>query len=173
MRTLYLLRHAKSSWDDPSLDDFERPLARRGERAAPVIAEYMRREGLVPDLVLCSAARRTLDTWKLAAPILGPDIPVQVAEALYTAPPGRVLERLRSQPDDVSTVMVVGHNPTIQELACRLSGAGSKKAMKRLGAKYPTAALAVITFASDHWEDVEPEGGYLERFVRAKDVERA
>jgi phosphohistidine phosphatase len=171
MKTLYLLRHAKSSWDDDGLDDFDRPLAERGSEAAPRIAEHMKREGWIPDTVLCSAARRAVETFELVRPVLGLDGAARIERELYLADPGVMLQRLRALPDSSSAVLMIGHNPGHEMLAKLLAGDGKRKAVKRLQKKYPTGALAVLTFQTDRWGDVAEGTGYLEAFVRPKDID--
>lgn len=171
MKTIYLLRHAKSDWGDPILDDFDRPLAARGRQAAPRIAAFMRAKGLVPDVVLCSAARRTLETWDYVAPELGDEIPVSIRRSLYHGSPGQLLAALRRLPDEVSSVLLVGHSPGIERLAMQFSGTGSDdKALHRLRGKFPTAALAVIAVDTDAWDDIGQGRGRLTHFVRPKDL---
>ena len=123
MKRLFLLRHAKSSWDDPGLDDHERPLAPRGRRASKLIGEHLRRERIEPSLVLCSSARRTRETVERVMPARG-GTAVSVEDGLYTASSGGLLQRLREVPPDVESVMLVGHQPAIQELALDLAGDG-------------------------------------------------
>ena len=124
MKRLYLLRHAKSSWDDPTLADHDRPLAPRGRRAAKVIAEHLGREGIAPELVLCSPSRRTRQTLTRIAPGLGKSADVQIKPELYAASAADLLEVLHEVPDEVESVMLIGHNPGIQDLALSLAGAG-------------------------------------------------
>jgi phosphohistidine phosphatase len=169
MKMLYLLRHAKSSWDEPALPDFQRPLAERGRKAAPQMGDYLESEGLTPDAVLCSGARRAVETWQSIAPHF-PDARVQIDDTLYMASPDAMLSWLQRLPDDVSSVLMVGHNPGFEELAQQLAGDGKKKALKRIRKKYPTAALAVIQFQTDDWAGIGSASGYLERFVRPKDL---
>jgi phosphohistidine phosphatase len=95
MRTLMLMRHAKSSWDQPGLADLDRPLAPRGRRAAPLIARHLHDQGLVPDLVLCSPARRVQETWQLMTPVLGGSVASKTLRSLYPGTPSRLLEALR------------------------------------------------------------------------------
>lgn len=171
MKTLLLLRHAKSSWDDPGLEDFDRPLAPRGEQAAPVMAGYLERKGLRPDLVLCSPAARARQTWALVAERLGNGIPVKELQGLYLGAPSRLLDAVRRAPDKVGCVLLVGHNPGMEHLAMALAGPGSKpKALAKLHAKFPTAALAEITFDAASWRDVGHGGGRLKRLVWPKDL---
>ena len=171
MKTLLLLRHAKSSWDDPSLEDFDRPLASRGERAAPVMAGYLESKGLRPDLVLCSPAARARQTWALVARRLGDGIPVKELQGIYLGAPSRLLDAIRRAPDEAACVMLVGHNPGMEHLAMALAGPGSKpKALAKLQAKFPTAALAEIAFETAAWRDIGHGAGRLKRLVWPKDL---
>jgi phosphohistidine phosphatase len=167
MKQLFLLRHAKSSWDDPELDDHDRPLAPRGRRATELIAKYLRREGIVPDLVLCSSALRTRQTLERIAPAWGDDVRVEVEAELYAASAGELLERLRAVADDVESVMLIGHNPGIEELALSLAGSGDE--LPALRRKYPTAALATLE-VDGPWRDLAPGGAELTDFVKPKQL---
>ena len=170
-RTLYLLRHAKSSWDEPLLDDFDRPLNRRGRKAAADMAKAMSRRGLVPDLVLCSAARRAQDTWALMTPIVAKDVPVRVLKSLYLATPSRLLTALARVPQTVERALLLGHNPGIERLALKLAGAEStSSALATLRTKYPTGALAEILFDTPDWSTLGSASGRLIRFLRPRDL---
>src|SRR5262245_6241843 len=116
MKHLYLLRHAKSSWKDTSLPDHDRPLAGRGRRAAKAIAGHLREQGIEPELVLCSTARRARETLERIEPALGASA-LCLEDELYAAGAPALLERLRSVPDPVGSVMLIGHNPALEELA--------------------------------------------------------
>ena len=142
---LYLLRHAKSSWADPGLPDHERSLAPRGEQAARRIAGYIRQERIRPGLVLCSTAVRARRTLEIIAPALGEATAVRLEDRLYGAGAEDLLSRLREVPDDVDAVLVVGHNPGLQDLAVELAGGGDARALRRLNEKFPTGALASLT----------------------------
>ena len=169
MLTLYLLRHAKSSWSNPELQDFDRPLNQRGKASAPKMAAYMRAQGLIPGLVLCSAARRARQTWDLVAETLEEEVPLKVYRSLYLASPARLLETLRRQPDGQSPIMMIGHNPGMERLAARLAGPGSDRgALAEVEAKFPTAALAEICFDETDWTRVSPGKGRLLRCVKPK-----
>jgi phosphohistidine phosphatase len=120
-RRLFILRHAKSSWDDPCLDDHDRPLAPRGVRATKVLARYVRASGIAPSQVICSSARRAVETLEGVRP--GGETLIE--RGLYEASCTTVIERLGRVPADASSVMVVGHNPTMQMLVLRLAGGGS------------------------------------------------
>ncbi len=171
MRRLILLRHAKSSWDDPGLDDFDRPLAPRGRAAAPLMAAYLREKDLVPDLVLCSTARRALQTWELVSPVLGGEVEVKYLNSLYLASPSRLITTLRRAPESAATVMMIGHNPGMEDTAAALAGPESKKkAIKKLAQKFPTAAVAQIDFEAANWGLIDRGGGRLVRLVYPKDL---
>ena len=171
MKTVLLLRHAKSAWDDYSLDDFDRPLAARGRGAAPRMAAHMRDLGLAPDHVLCSAAVRALETWSLMAPLFEGDIPVSSDEALFHAGPRGLLAALRAGPDGAARLLLIAHSPGIETLAAALSGPRSnQEAYARLRAKFPTAALAVIEFDVAEWPGLEEDCGRLSAFVTPKDM---
>lgn len=171
MRRLLLLRHAKSSWDTPGLPDLERPLAPRGRRTAPRVAQLMAEKRWVPDLVLCSQAERVRETWSLMAPLLGKEIPCKTLHAIYPGAPSRLLTVLRRAPDHAMTLLLIGHNPGLAAFAASLCGAGSKKALDKMSAKFPTAGLALIDFDAGHWSEVEGGAGRLEAFVRPKDLD--
>jgi phosphohistidine phosphatase len=166
MHRLLLLRHAKSSWDDPSLADRDRPLAPRGHRAAARMANHLRSDVPRPDLVLCSPALRTRETLDRMSNAFG-DAEVVVDDELYGAGEGELLERLRAVDDRFETVAVIGHNPGIHDLAIALAGSGAD--LDRMEAKFPTGALAVLAFDGS-WRDVSPGGGRLEAFVTPKDL---
>ena len=171
MKRLYLLRHAKSDWADPDRIDADRPLSPRGRRAAPTLGRYMRRQGLIPALVLASTARRTEETWDLLSETLKSVVPVETSHKLYLASPARLLKTIRGVDDTVASVVIVGHNPGIQALALELAGSGDASARARIAEKYPTGGLAVFDFAVDHWADVAAGGGELERFVVPRDLD--
>ena len=166
MTRLYLLRHAKSSWDEPGSSDRDRPLAPRGRRAAERVAEHLRDEGVRPDLVLCSPAARALQTLELVRPALG-QAEVLVEDALYGIDADGLLERLRSLPASTAGAMVVGHNPTIQDLALDLAGQGD--AVPRLREKLPTGALLTLSF-DGAWRDLGPLRARLESFVSPREL---
>lgn len=168
MRTLLLLRHAKSSWDDHGLADYDRPLAKRGLKAAPRMGEEIGRLGLRPTLIICSGAKRTRQTLELAVAAMGGERP-QVAfdDAIYMASPAALLTLIRQQPPgaDTDPLMIVGHNPGLEELAQELVGSGEAQLRGRLASKFPTGTLAVITFPEAVWTAVAPGRGTLQHFL--------
>lgn len=166
MKTVLLMRHAKSAWDDPSLDDFHRPLAPRGRDAAPRMAAYLRDAGLTPDYAICSAAIRALETWTLMAALFEREIPLASDEALFHAGPDGMLAALSASPGSAGKALLIAHSPGIEGLAATLTGPGSdRQAMARLRAKFPTAALAVIEFDVDDWRGLGKSAGRLTAFV--------
>ncbi len=160
-KCLLLLRHAKSSWDDPALTDRDRPLAARGRKAAKLIGAHLRREQVGISLVLCSSARRARETLDLVAPCGE----IQIERELYGASADQLLERLRRVPDEVEAVMLVGHNPAIQDLAVGLAGGASELAPR----KFPTGALATLTFTGT-WRALEEGHAELASFVRPREL---
>jgi phosphohistidine phosphatase len=167
MKQLLLLRHAKSSWEDRGLADHDRPLAPRGRRAAKLIAEHLRRERVAPALVLCSSAQRTRETLERIAPALGEQVPVQIERELYAASEHRLLERVRGVEESVESVMVIGHNPGVEQLALSLAVSGENLAAVRR--KYPTGALATLEFAG-RWRELGPGSAELADFVTPKQL---
>ena len=170
MKRLYLLRHAKSSWDDPTLADHDRPLAPRGRRAAKVIAKHLGRKGISPELVLCSPSRRTRQTLKRLAPRLGKNADIRIEPELYAASAPVLLEVLHEVPDEIESVMLIGHNPGVQDLALSLAGAGSE--IPRLRNRFPTAALATLEL-NGSWRELAPGSAELVSFVKPKELSRS
>lgn len=173
MLTLSLLRHGKSSWNNPALPDQDRPLATRGVTDAPMMGRAMAARGIDPELVLCSSARRTRDTLALVLPELRVEPKVVYEDALYHPSPEGMLEMLRAIGPGVNRVLLVGHNPELHAFALDLVGSGPKHLRDRLREKYPTAGLAVITFASGLWKSVTINSGELKLFLSPKTVDKA
>ena len=172
MKRIYLLRHAKSSWDDLSLTDFDRPLNKRGRNAAPRVGKLLRKRGWTPDLVLCSTAARARETWELIADELEAEPQVKPLKTLYLATPSQMLRALQRTSAETASVMLVGHNPGIENLAAQLAGPDSKKKpLARLREKFPTAALAVFEFDGADWAALAPGQCRLNAFVVARDLD--
>ena len=171
VKTILLLRHAKSAWGQPGLDDHERPLSRRGEGAAEAMAEHIVHQAPRPDLILCSTAVRTRQT---LAPLIhrlaSPAPPIALEAGLYLASEDMLMARLRLVPDRVRTVLLIGHNEGIAELAGALAGRGASPALANLHAKFPTGALAVLRAPDGPWVDLAPGGAELLSFVRPRDL---
>jgi phosphohistidine phosphatase len=163
VRTVILLRHGKSSWSDPTLADLDRPLAPRGERASRTIAKYMRRKKIRPALVLCSPSLRTRQTLEAIESSLGKSCAVELVPQLYAASERKLLERLQAVPDSVGSVMLIGHNPGLHDLACVLASRGAD--LPRLEQKFPTAALATLVADGDSWAALRPGDAELVDYV--------
>jgi len=170
MRTLMLLRHAKSSWDQPGLDDFERPLNARGQNAATRMGRYLARKRQRPDLFLCSSALRARATCDLVQAEID-DIRVVHLDDLYLASSAKLLEACQQVEPEIETLALIGHNPGLEALALRLVGSGSARERQRMATKVPTGALAVIEFECDGWTQIGDGAGRLARFVCPKDLE--
>ncbi|MFA5537874.1 MAG: histidine phosphatase family protein [Gemmobacter sp.] len=163
---LILIRHAKSSWDDPMTPDHERPLNARGQRAAGLVGDWLVSRGLVPDEVLCSDATRTRETWEgIAARMETPPAP-RLTPALYHAGPDVMLAVLKgAQARDVA---MIGHNPGIAEFARRIA---ARPPLAPEFRRYPTGATLVATFAEDRWEDIGWGGGAVADFTFPRALE--
>lgn len=170
---LMILRHAKAERSAPGMRDRERPLAARGHKDARRMGAYLAHHGLVPDHALVSIARRTRETWDGLAPALPVEVPVSFEDRLYEARPEDVLALVRETEGSVHTLLVIGHNPGLQEVSQQLVAAGDVEARERLNEALPTTGLAVIDFAGDDWEKLHARSGRLERFVTPRMLKAA
>lgn len=166
MPRLLLLRHGKSAWPD-GVDDIERPLTQRGRDASRRMGAYLSEQQLVPDLALVSPARRTQETWRLVEPALG-RIVMRSEPRIYEAPADRLLGVVRGVEPTVGTLLMVGHNPGLEELLRMLLGHEDRYAHAVAIAKFPTAALAVLDVPG--WTELSPRSGSLHRFVTPKSL---
>ena len=157
-KRLVIVRHAKSSWADPDLADHDRPLNGRGRRAATAVGRHLRAAGLVPDLVLCSSATRTRET--LARFDLPAAVEVRVEDPLYGADAASLLDRLRSVPDTIGSVLVLGHNPAVEDLV-----AGLVADRRTVPERFPTGAVADLRLPITNWADLAPHIAELHAFV--------
>jgi phosphohistidine phosphatase len=161
-RRLILLRHAKSAW--PDVADHERPLAGRGRRAAPAAGRWLRESGHVPDLVLCSTARRARETWQLAEEELGAHPRTTFEDRVYGASAAELLELARQTPPGVRSLMIVGHEPSMSALTLELADDDGAAPLDRVRTKFPTAAIAVLAFTGS-WPELGPGQARLADFV--------
>jgi phosphohistidine phosphatase len=176
MRQLLLLRHAKSSWDDAALPDRDRPLNARGRRCAAVMRQAMRDLGLMPDVVLVSTSRRTLETLEALEPWDETPL-IDPMDSLYLADPMQLLAALHGVPETVRSVMLIGHNPGLHDLALLLAGPrggprGGTEAERALAAGFPTGALAEFTVPGAWW-DLREGSARLVRFLTPRMLEAA
>lgn len=170
MPRLLLLRHAKSSWDDPDADDFARPLSSRGRRAAPLMGRHIAEHGLLPQKILCSTARRTRETLGGILPYLSADMEVRLTRDLYETSEDRYIDLIRAYGATARCVMLIGHNPSIQQAALTLIESGNPSLVEEIEAKFPTAALAVLDFEARRWIDVEAASGRVVAFFRPREL---
>ena len=170
---LLLLRHAKSDWSG-SVGDHDRPLASRGRKAMPRMGAFMRKKGYVPAAILCSTAARTKETVELLLPALRADPKIRYEESLYLGEWRTLLGVVQTAAAADTPLMVVGHNPGLEQLAIALSvqpeDDGERARREKLERKFPTAALAVLDFAEPQWSAVTPGKGRLTDFVRPRDL---
>jgi phosphohistidine phosphatase len=169
-RRLLLLRHAKSAW--PDVPDSERPLNDRGRRDAPAMGRWLLSSGYVPDLVLCSTASRTRETWDLLAPALEAGPPVRFEQRIYEASALSLLHLLRESGNGYRTVMLIGHNPGIAELAigvAQMADGPEGEPLERAREKFPTAAVAVLDFQGE-WADLTPGEVHMTDFAVPREV---
>jgi phosphohistidine phosphatase len=169
VKTLYLLRHAKSSWEDPYLSDHDRPLAPRGRRAARKVADHLQRAGIAPALVLCSTARRATETLDAIVPALGRAPDVRREEDLYDASTGDLVHRVHEIPAPVPSVLLIGHNPSIQSAALVLAGEEEPALIARLRDKMATGALATLELDGD-WSSAAAGTARLVSFVVPREL---
>ena len=175
MKRLYLLRHAKAVPGTAGGEDAARALLDRGAKDAPAMGRAMLAAGYVPDLVYCSAARRTVETAELVLHEMRHDPPlVEYLEALYLAPAAAIAAIVRAAPDTCDALMIVGHNPGLEECASRLAREPvrpkERDALDAIEENFPTGALVVLDFAAEHWDDVRPGMGKLVAYIRPRDL---
>ena len=171
MKKILLLRHAKSGWGDAALADHERPLSRRGERAAEAMADHIVRHAPRPDLILCSTATRTRQTLApLILRLAAPAPLILLEKGLYLASEDALLARLRTVPDHVGTALLIGHNDGIWRLAETLAGKGRAPLLAGLREKFPTGTLVTLGAAIESWHDLAAGSGELLALVRPRDL---
>ncbi|QNT68338.1 SixA phosphatase family protein [Defluviicoccus vanus] len=168
MKTVLLLRHAKSSWKDVALPDIDRPLNGRGRAAARQMRDYMVRERWLPAQVLCSPSKRTRETLDVILEAFGEAVPVRYEKGIYLAEAPVLLRRLRRLNESLASVMVVGHNPGLERLALMLTEGEDDPLRHELAAKFPTGTFAAIGCDIDHWTELKPGCGNLEAFTRPR-----
>jgi phosphohistidine phosphatase len=165
MRRLMLLRHAKSERARPGASDHDRVLAPRAREDAPKLGAFMARHGLIPDRVIVSTATRARQTWELLAPAFAAAPKAVHDKRLYAATPQAILDIVKESKPEIHSLLLIGHNPGLQELASMLIATGNLEARQRLNEKFPTSGLLVIDFALDDWARVHAQSGRLDHFV--------
>ena len=160
MKTLYILRHAKSSWDAPATADFDRPLNERGKRAAPFVGELMRERGFLPEIILCSPAVRARQTATLVKQSAELAAEIRFADKIYEASPIRLMKIAAEIDENFQSAMLVGHNPGLEGLITTLTGKTES---------LPTAALAIVDLDGDLWSEIDSPRGRLRLVIRPRD----
>ena len=173
MKTLTLLRHAKSGWDDPVARDFDRPLNAKGRKAAQVMGRHLKGLGLGFDHIIASPARRVQETIAEVAAGYGAAIEPAWDKRLYLASAATLLDVARETPGDADRLLMIGHNPGLEDFVLLLLAGGEPALVQAVEAKYPTATVAALTFDVDHWADVAAATGTLTRFIRPRDLDPA
>lgn len=171
MKTIFLLRHAKSSWDDPVERDFDRPLNRRGRRAAETIGRYIRDENLRFDRVVSSPAVRVIETLDGVEAGTGRRLGAAFDRRIYMASAMTLLDIVHETDDDIGVLMLVGHNPGLEDLIFMLTPADGTHIRHEVDIKYPTATLCEMVFGVDHWDQIDEGAGKLARLVRPRDLD--
>lgn len=171
MKILTLLRHAKSTWDDPVARDFDRPLNRRGRRAAATVGREMQAQGLRFDKVIASPALRVVETLADVASGYGRQLDVDYDQRIYLASPETLLDLVREVDDGVDRLLLVGHNPGLELLALLLTDSSPGALRDELAIKYPTGTVAEIVLDIARWREAGQGPGRLVRFIRPRDLD--
>lgn len=170
MKRLAILRHAKSSWDDSDLDDFNRPLNDRGWKAARRLGRELKQQGISFDLVISSTAARTRETIDGIEEAYDFAAPVRFDPKLYLASEFDLLEIVRAQDEDVQALLIVGHNPGVERLAVVLSRDDQRGLRERVARKFPTAALAILQLDAKSWHEVAQGHGEIVELILPKEL---
>jgi phosphohistidine phosphatase len=170
LQTLFLLRHAKSSWDDSSLHDFDRPLSPRGIKACKMMTKHLIKSKIKPELVLCSSSRRTRETLELISGAFDDETEIRFEYGIYEAGSQALLKRLKRVNRKVSSVMMIGHNTGLEHLALALTSGTETKSLARMREKYPTLALSSIEIKQGGWAELGPGSAKLKDFVIPSDL---
>ncbi|MFE1250144.1 SixA phosphatase family protein [Streptomyces sp. NPDC058735] len=170
-RRLVVLRHAKAAWP-VDVADHERPLAPRGRRDAPAAGRALAEADCLPDLALCSTALRARRTWDLAAAQWGTPPPVRHDRRLYAAGPSGLLGVVRETPPEVETLLLIGHNPGLEDLVLALAGEGLDDTVERVRTKFPTSAVAVLSWHGTSWQALGPGTALLTSVTVPRGVEK-
>ncbi|WP_334174184.1 histidine phosphatase family protein [Pseudoxanthobacter sp.] len=171
MPRLLLLRHAKSSWDVPGLGDHDRPLNSRGRHAAPLMGRHIAAHALLPERVICSTARRTRETLAGLLPHFDREMDIRLSRALYDSGSADYIDVIRASGGKARVLLIIGHNPALQDTAVDLVGAGNPALIETVATHYPTASLAVIDFPQKTWAEIAPHSGRIVAFFQPRELE--
>ncbi|MEM9494627.1 MAG: histidine phosphatase family protein [Pseudomonadota bacterium] len=170
MKRLSLLRHAKSAWDDPNLEDVDRPLNGRGRKAAPLIGAALHADWGAPDQILCSVAERTRETCSRVCATFKTTPPVKFIDRLYLASPAEIMAEVARTPDDLNHLLVIGHNPGLEMIALELAKQSNEPDATRMRTKFPTAGLAQFEIDAKRWKAADSDNARLHRFTTPADL---
>ena len=170
MKTIFLLRHAKSSWDNLNLDDFDRPLSNKGIKASKKIGNYLKTNKFVPDIIYCSTAKRAKQTWELTNIIIKKKKNILYKDNLYMANLSEFMKIIKKTKNKFKNLMIVSHNPGIESLAIELSKNENNKFHQIINIKYPTGALVVIKFNLNDWGKINYKKGEIYEFIKPKEL---
>ena len=171
MKRLTILRHAKSSWGEPSLDDFDRPLNERGRKAARRVGEELKRRKIAFDQVIASPAMRVRQTLERLADGYGRELDVRFASDLYLASSGDLLTMIQGLPDEIERPLIVGHNPGLEMLVQSLAREDNDGLRAKVAGKFPTGAVAVIDFGANRWSEVRPGTGTIAELSMPRELD--
>ena len=168
MRTLIFLRHAKSSWALPGLDDFDRPLNDRGNKTAPQMAKWLNDQQIKPDVLLCSPALRTRQTLAHIKPIIGQNSKDIIEHSLYLASSQTLLTIASELDDNFKTAILLGHNPGLHDAALEVLNPTSQRESGQMQSHFPTCACAIVSLAIDNWHNITEDIGVLRAYMSPK-----
>ena len=171
MKTLTVMRHAKSSWDDSRLNDFDRPLNARGRKSARAMGKELKHRGFRFDQVIASPAMRVRETLNDFADGYGDELDIEFRPEIYESTVDRLLRLVREIPESVKAPLLVGHNPGLQDLLVALTEDDGDKLRHRVSGKFPTAAVATLRFPTSRWADIEPGSGEIAELIVPKDLD--
>jgi phosphohistidine phosphatase len=171
MKHLTVLRHAKSSWDDPDVEDFERPLNKRGRKAAVIVGSELKRRNMRFDFVLASPAARVRETLERLFEGYGETLEARFDERIYETSESTLLEIVRSLPASSSSPLIVGHNPALERLVVELTHDDDRGLRNRIAKKFPTAAVAVIELPVSGWAEVAAGSGEVVDLILPRELE--
>jgi len=171
MRTLIFLRHAKSSWALPGVDDFDRPLNDRGNKAAPQMGNWLASENITPDVIVCSSAKRTRETLAHIEPVFTQEVATIFEPDLYLASHDMLFDCAAKLDDAYETAMLLAHNPGLHDAALSALTAASRRESGEMRSRFPTCACAIISFPIDRWSEITTDIGELNAYMTPKGLQ--
>ena len=167
MKTIFLLRHAKSSWDNSQLEDFDRPLSTRGEKSSIKIGKYIKNKNIIPDIVYCSSAKRAKKTWELINKVIKKKNNIFFKKDLYMADSETFMSTIKKTKNSNKSIMIVSHNPGIESFCLELSKENNEY-INDIKTKYPTGSLAILKVNLKKWSEIRYESGIIYEFIKPR-----